>query len=443
MSQPFIICSICTRATAVIFCPCNNQETLLCYDCIPTHKQKSTARNHKIIPIQHRPYYRIPGYDERLQTRMDSIGQIREQALHSLTEVDRIIEEVNSRAEAEIWEIMASARRTIAELNEVKEQLTREIHAGLEEVEKTLVEDQPELLTQYGPILRQLTQNPRAFSFFKFDIRERDPQTTPSRTFFVTRHIKDYSKTQFAMPYGKSVAVYNLQTSASERQDLTVDFKEGGSFIELGRTVLCFGGSPASTQVYSLDLRSFQLTPLMPLNMPRKAPGTARATSFIYIFGGKDSANASLIECEKWSMQDQVHSTMLSSMRHPRAFFTPCSYRALVYLVSADAHRAIETFSPTTEAFSLLSVSLPAAIETGAYSVAFIATEELVMLTSRRQMARWKIDSAGQAVLERTDRGCWSGQLPVVRKNKVLIACEGRVQKFSLRTYSFNEENLP
>jgi hypothetical protein len=374
---------------------------------------------------------------------MDSFAQIQEQALHSLTEVDRTIEEVNSRAEADIWEIMASARRTIAELNEVKAELTREIQAGLEEVEKTLVEDQPVLTTQYGPILRQLTQRPQTFSLFKCDIRERDPQTTSSRTFFVTRRVKDYSKTELAMPYRKFVALYNLQTSATERRDLTVDFKEGGSFVELGRTVLCFGGSPASAQAYSLDLRSFQLTPLLPLCMSRKAPGIAKATGFIYIFGGKDSENASLIECEKWSMQDQAHSTMLSSMKHPRAFFTPCSFRALVYLVSADAHRAIETFSPTTEAFSLLPVSLPAGIETGGHSVAFIAKEELVMLTSGRQMARWKVDTAGQVALERTDRSCWSGQSPVMRKNKVLIACEGHVEKFSLRTYSFNEGNIP
>lgn len=426
------LCSLCLQQGSM-FCPCTNPETVMCTRCIEEHSKKNSRTTHQALPIKQLRHYKVPGYFDRLQIRMVSIAKVREQALDNIREVDRAIDDYNLRVETAIWEVMANARMVVAELNQVKTELIRDINAALEEVELTLVEDQPVLTTHYGPVFRGLAQRFQPFHLFKFDIQAHAPQTRVSGTSFRTQRTQDISREWLSVIYGNSVDLHNLSTSTSEKHLLTVDFKEGGSFVESGNVVLCFGGSPASTAVYSLTIGSFELQPQRQLNAPRKAPGLAKANGFIYVFGGNDSSNTTLNSCEKWSMRNQ---SMISSMAHPRAFFVPCTLRRLIYLVSADAHKAIETFDLDTETCSLLPVTLPAQLEKGKYSVAFIAKGELVLLTSGKQVARWEMESVIVTV-GRTDRSCWSGQLPVVVGNQVLVACEGCVEKFNLETYAF------
>lgn len=419
-------------------CLCTDPETILCSRCIYNHNEKSPGTVHQPLRLQQLPYRGIPGYFERLHTRMGNIAKIREQAVDNIRDVDRAIENYSSHIEATIWELMTKARRVIGELNDVKEELSREINAGLAEMERTLEEDQPVLITQYGPMLRSLTEKPQPFRLFRFDFQiDAPPQTSSSGAGLLTQRTMESNREILVVIYENVAELHNLKTPKTERHELAMNFREGGSFVELGSYVLCFGNSPASNQVYSLELDSFKLTPRTPLNIARKAPGLAKASGFIYVFGGKSSSDGTLSECERWSIQDQVQGVILNSMYHPRAFFTPCSFRSLIYLASADAHRAVETFNLKTEAFALLPISLPAELITGKYSVGFIAQGELVIITSGSQVVRWEVGSEKLMTLETTNRSCWSGQVPVVLEHQVLIACEGRVEKFNLETFSF------
>lgn len=434
MSSLNDLCTLCRLRSGSMFCPCTTPETVMCTRCIDEHNMKNCRTVHQALPIEQLPHYKAPGYFDRLKIRMDSIAQVREQALDNISEVDRAIDEYNLRVEAAIWEVMTNARKVVAELSEMKAELTREINAALTEVERTLVEDQPILITQYGPAFRGLAQRFRPFHLFRLDIQALAPQTTVSGTSFRLQRVQeDLTREWLPLVYGNTADLHNLSTSTSEKNLLTVDFKEGGSFLELGNVVLCFGGSPASKSVYSLSLGSFELKPQPELNIPREAPGLAKANGFIYVFGGKTAQNATLASCEKWSVNSQAETR---SMKHPRAHFTPCTLHKSVYLASADAHRAIEVFNTDTETFSLLAVTLPAQLNVGKFSVAFIAKGELVLLTRGKQVARWSMESSVVKV-EGTNRSCWSGQQPVIMGSTALIACEGRVEKFNLETNSF------
>ena len=112
---------------------------------------------------------------------------------------------------------------------------------------------------------------------------------------------------------------------------------------------------------------------------------------------------------------------------------------SLFYLAGTYAkdHRAVESFSPLTESFTVLPISLPAQLQLCWNSVSFIANGELCVLTNNKQMARWRVESESEFRLMDIDRKCWSNQQPVIVGTQALIALEGRVVKFSLETYSF------
>ena len=237
---------------------------------------------------------------------------------------------------------------------------------------------------------------------------------------------------KFAAVYFNKVELYDLATQQSVRHNLAVDFGDGGSYIELdSNTLLCVGGFPAAARVVSLDLNSLQLTPLPSLRTPRCGAGVGKIAAWVYVFGGQGQAS-----CEKYHLQDRQWQA-LASMHHPRSHFTPCVFGALIYLISTSEHRAIETFDPSSEVFTLLSVSLPQQLRLNSRSVAFVSSGEVCLLTNDMQKARWKIETEREFRLSTAGRNCSSTQLPRIVGQVVLIASSGRLEKFSLQSYSF------
>ena len=143
----------------------------------------------------------------------------------------------------------------------------------------------------------------------------------------------------------------------------------------------------------------------------------------------------SLSSCEKMQLSDQ-HWTQISNMLYPRASFTPCHFRSLLYLASASIHKKVETFNAATETFTVLPITLPSLL-TPTTSVAFIANGELCLLTKCKQMARWKVETECDFRLSRTSRSSWSTQQSARVGSLVFIAYFGTVQEFSLDTYYF------
>lgn len=121
-------------------------------------------------------------------------------------------------------------------------------------------------------------------------------------------------------------------------------------------------------------------------------------------------------------------------MQERRSNFTPCAYRSLIYLI-CPATPVIETFNAETEAFTVLSISLPPQLDYG--SVSFVVSGELCVLTDDQQMALWKIETGTEFRLSETDRECWSTQPPLVLDCLVIIANEGKVERWSLESQAF------
>jgi hypothetical protein len=322
----------------------------------------------------------------------------------------------------------------------MKAELIEAIQNSISEVEKTLDDDEPSLITQYDPLFRYMTTKPWSFELLSYRLQ---PNVAPPQSLlpfhFAFHRQRELIRNQFAAVDSCMLTLYDIKSQKSTQHELTVSSNGGTSYIELEENALmCIGGYPASQTANMLNLRSFTFTALQDLLVQRCAPGVARTDDCVYAFGGRDAFNTALKSCEKWNIAKQTWQ-LIAPMQHPRSDFTPCTYRLLFYLVDHSV-RAIETFSPQTEEFAVLPITLPVRLQLLAASVAFVADGELCLL-SYKQIARWKIESELEFRLSATDRYCWSNQQPLIMGPDVLIACEGQVMRFSLATYSFTGPN--
>jgi len=454
------LCTSCRRREAEMFCACTSPETLLCGNCIRKHIINNPWKEHCARPINLLRSYKIPGFFPRFEARRDTFPKVREQALTSLQSIDKALAEFSALAQKTAREILTHAEATQTKLQETQIYLSREVQFALEEVERTLGEDQPRLTTLYGPAFRGMTEKPQPFQLFTFTISSAPPQTVISiqpnivlpQDLFVHPEVpkvsapisppppvKEAVPQYLASVFKNTLTLYNIQTELSTRHALSVDFGAGGSYVLLDPcTLLCIGSYPASCSVYLLDLLSFQLRSLPGLLAARCAAGVAKAEGCIYVFGGEDNTGQGVTTSSKASLKDYNWSQLLG-MHYPRVGFTPCNYRSLIYLVSVGSknHRAVETFNPVSGTFAVLSISLSKQLGFGVASVAFVAKGELCVLTEFQLRASWKIESERSFRLNPINKACCSTQQPLINGNHVLIACLGEVMKFNLDSYSF------
>ena len=237
----------------------------------------------------------------------------------------------------------------------------------------------------------------------------------------------------FAALYNQTLALYDFSTHNTTQHALPIDVRSG--YIQVDRTTVLI----VDYEVLTLDLLTLHITPLAPLLTPRNYVGVVLVGNTVFAFGGFHGESP-LTVCEKCSVP-LTHWTQLPSMHYARSDFTPCAYKALLYLVStaAEDHRTVESFSPHNETFTVLAVSLPEDLELGWASVAFVANGELLLLTGHRQMARWRIESEAHFRVSATSRGCFSFHSPLIVGIEVYIAntYSERLEKWSLETERF------
>ena len=227
--------------------------------------------------------------------------------------------------------------------------------------------------------------------------------------------------------------IYDWSQRTLTEGTLSVNFGLGRSYAEWdAQTLLCVGASPASADVCSLSLITKKTTPQPSLQTPRAWAGVITAAGSVYVFGGWDYPR-SLNSCERFRLIDSAWQPLVGVMRHARDGFTPCLNGNDILLVSCQT--PIELFNLREETFTDLPFHLP--VQLSGFSVSFVAEKELVVLTSDQQMARVKLAPEGEFTVSPIDKQCWSNRTPLVLDGLVLIAIEGKVEKFSLRTFSF------
>jgi len=426
------LCSDCASNDATLFCACSLPETILCDACFPKHSRSVSRQGHPTWPISLLRSYKNPRYFDRRETFL----KVKKTAATAISEVDRAIEELN----AQFTEIQATLNslywEKLAELQAYKDSLSREIPAALQEVELTLAEEEPVLGSQYGPVLRTLTEEYRDFRLFGYSLQVGDMRKIVTlRTFWVNP--EELMGENYPVMGNGMVTFYSV-ISQTKRQYRVLDELKGSSIVMDGKGLFCIGGNPASVNTYVVDLDSWEVGRRANLSVPRFASGVIKANKRIWAFGGLDESDQPLYSCEKWSANPQKW-TKAGQMQCSRAAFSPCSYKDLIYLLASwsGKQKSIETFNPVDSVFTLLPVSLPADFLFECGSVAFVVANELVLITDRQQIVRWKIEEKGELRVTKVGKGGVSLQQPLVLGSEVIWGFQGEIATFSLEVEGF------
>ena len=421
-------CAACSAQPAAVFCTCLVPEVCLCSECFATHSL-GDSQQHKHFPIATLQLHR----NSLHSARVTAFETLREQTLHYDSEIDKAIAALKEQVQQVIENLKILCGQKVAELTALKAKIQREVAEGLEEVEATLNQDQPQLATEFGRNLRESIEKTLDLAVFSYSIKTQPVECIVSLQYRLSGlALQEY----FPSVHNSTLTLYHLATRKTSQHSLSVNFRDGGGYAMLDSChLLCVGSYPYSAAVHSLDLTTVTMTQLAPLPAPRGYAGVAKLGSFAYVFGGRERFNVSMHSCWKLNLGEEQWQSV-GNMTYPRSSFNPCVFRSLVYLVGAViGNKGVELFSPQTETFTVLSLSLP--LEVKATSVVFIAKNELCVLTTNRRMARWKIDEEENFRLSVTDKPCWSSQQPLVVNSKALIAAKGGVVQFNLVTYTF------
>lgn len=165
------LCSMCGKRTAEMFCACTLPETFLCVNCVGPHNLKRGGRPHTTWPMDQLAHYQIPGYSEGIQKRLELFPRVRAQILQQVTLVDKAIQEFTGVMEKAISELLNYSNEKTGELQQMRVELSRDIETALDEVERTLVEDRPHLISRYGDVFRKLTEEIQPFALFSYSLK--------------------------------------------------------------------------------------------------------------------------------------------------------------------------------------------------------------------------------------------------------------------------------
>lgn len=426
-------CQFCSVNEASHYCDCMQPPALFCLDCGGRHNAKFPRVIHPAIPI-----VALSQSPEEYRCRSEALANAAAELRKNVERAEQFSVKFGEMMQQVVDYCVNYRSWGLQLLQTETEELRTWSEYAIEEANTCL--DQG--LQPASPLGHAVwTLPPEQLQVFTCAMNAPDIQTLCQSWAQYQNHLHSFSQplqqenSFYAAVTRNSVELYNVSTQESTQHTISVDFGNGGSYIALDKqTLLCLGGNTMSTTVYTLDLSSLLLTSLPSLHISRCGAGVAKTPRFVFVFRSAPGS----VSCEKYALEG-CEWVPLGNMKHGRYGFTPCTFHALIYLPSPKTTLIIESFSPETELFTELPVTLPIQMQ-GSPSVAFVASEELCVLTGNKQMGKWNIEVESEFRLSATERNCWSTQPPLILDSLVLIAdaISGKVMKFNLETPSFS-----
>ena len=346
-------CQFCQEHEATHFCKCTGSLIHFCLDCCAKHNAKYPRAIHQITPIAV-----LSQNPEQYMRKYETLTK-------AATELRKNIERAE-QCSIEFADLMTNCinyltkyrTRRVQQLETEKKELALAIETAIQEA-SDYVDRGLEPVSALGRAVWTVpTEELQVFSYtvnppdlstlcpnwVKCHSRLNNPDELHPKPEEVPRDL-------FAAIWGETMHLYDLKTGETTHHSLPMYVYSG--YVQVDRTTVLIVGE----QVRTLDLLTLQTTPLPPLLTPRDFVGVAQMGSTVFAFGGIDGTPLKV--CEKSSVPP-THWTPLPPMHYARSNFTPCAFKAFLYLVSAKNNRAVESFSSHNETFTVLSVSLPA-----------------------------------------------------------------------------------
>lgn len=170
-----------------------------------------------------------------------AIAQYTAQIDQEVHKLQQRIDQLITQKERTVRDLRVQSEAQIGKLTEIKSDLEREVQAALEEIERTLIEDSPQLVSYYSPVLRELTKTSQFFRLFSFHIQTSSQPTVTIKTHFS----QDIHAVELAHITPRSIRFFNCQTSTWGPQirldaQIQVDHRSQWVILKDGR-LFCSG----------------------------------------------------------------------------------------------------------------------------------------------------------------------------------------------------------
>ena len=241
------LCGDCGCKVADFFCSCTEPETFLCEEHLSKHTRKMSRKGHQSWPISALRNYKNP----RFLDRLEAFPRVRDEAMEAIREVDRAIAELSATVEELKSTLLALFTEKMNELQEIKANLMREIPAALEEVERTLPEEQPVLISEYSALIRGCAERCSSLQIFTCAVKACPPQSF----FSVCYHFASPPPPErLAGLYNNQAFLYDIQSQQISKRTISVSLGSGSSYVVVDyNTLLCVGAMPASNEACPLS----------------------------------------------------------------------------------------------------------------------------------------------------------------------------------------------
>ena len=342
----------------------------------------------RLLPLSAYDASLKPGYFVRLEQRTTAAALGRDHIQASLSAIDECLRELPDQVRAISCHLAKYAETVTAELSELREFLVSALREAEVAVQTSMFEDEPTLRCRLAKYLREFHRG--APPLFRYALsKELFPKDLDS---LCSYHVDEgcwtegFSTLVAGLRPG-AIQVLNLSTGGVQECPIKAQVNEGTvcCFTD-EQTLLCLGAYPPSASAFTVSL-SGTVTSRQPQLHSRGFAGVLKHSEQVYVFGGHSHTEA-MRHCEKY-MLDRDCWLALDDMRDAKCAFMPCRSRGFVFLpdVRASGDEDLEVFVLASEQFRVVKVDRADLL---GWSVAFVVSDELVVVTSSGQKGRWR-----------------------------------------------------
>ena len=391
------LCSQCQSQPSTSFCKCQDTLFFLCISCLSSHTLKFPHLPHQIFPID------VRYADEaRFQQTCEQYAKGKREIQRSIEGIDRCSRELTEAVNGLIEELGRFRDQECEKLREIREKLEKEANEAMEEVEKTLSQDDPMLKSDLAKGLRNY--QPGTIPSFTFDINVQPFQIAISSFFTYTivpaeSNLKHETPGEEIYQCGGAFVPYLhkdkilffdcVKQTYSPVLYLLRELKgiKHFAYVLVGaQCVISCGGLSSSVapteSAFSIEAGG-RVNQLADLRYARYLHGIiyVKELKAVFLFGGLRGSAATVAEtplCEGLSLAIEGAAWVpLPNMSVGRKRFSPCWYLSKVYLCGSP-NPLLEAFDPFAETMTVFPFHLQ---EQPSACIAYVHKGQLMVIS--------------------------------------------------------------
>ena len=350
------LCVLCAGASTLVCC-CTPQRTLLCEDCLQSHKAQHPQELHVAVPLSIKTQLNQAEFLKVLAQKQHRLETRKAELFVNLQRLEVCEAEFLRRSEELERKLQTYKNSTLQALQSAKESLTRHLQQAVQEADLHVSDDNYTPSDELVAALRSDSSLER--SLFAYHLLF-DSEAL-SLALQLNFELKSLQFPDLQIPWitNKSLRLYDTaeQTWGPLWTFSKIFASEHSSVLPLpDGAFLVSGSSSAVTEVLCLRPSSKTLTVFPRFRVARMGHGMLWWRERACAFGGYD-----VRACEQLNLKSSEGWTSLGDMIYSRKFFNPCAFGQLAYLCGGDSTNTVETLDGVSLRFSLLPFTLPCA----------------------------------------------------------------------------------